>query len=303
MTHHLASQATSAEKDMANVLVTGASKGIGLATALAFARAGHRVAAGMRNPAQAPELGEIAARENLNVLIETMDVDDDSSVNRAIERVVQAIGPVAVLVNNAGIERVGAIEDVSMDDVRAVMETNYFGAVRCIKAVVPAMRERRSGCIVNVTSISGRLSGSPMGPYAASKFALEALSESLAQEVKPFNVRVAIVEPGIIDTSMAARISTDAHGSRYPNRNRMAALFRSSLQHPTAPSQVADRIVEIATGDTAQLRHPVGPDAAPFIAWRQAMSDEAWVAWGALDDDAWYAAVQADFGLDARPGS
>lgn len=242
---------------MANVLVTGASKGIGLATVVAFARAGHRVAAGMRNPGQAPELGEITARENLHVSIETMDVDDDISVNRAIERIVQDIGPIDVLVNNAGI----------------------------------------------VTSISGRIAASPMGPYAASKFALEALSECLAQEVKPFNVRVAVVEPGIIDTSMAARISNDSDGSRYPNRNRMAALFRSSLQHPTSPTLVADKIIEIATGDATQLRHPVAPDAAPFIAWREAMSDEEWVAWGALDDDAWYAAVQADFGLDARPKS
>jgi NAD(P)-dependent dehydrogenase (short-subunit alcohol dehydrogenase family) len=286
---------------MATVLVTGASKGIGLATALAFARTGHRVVAGMRNPHGAPELGAIAARERLDVSIEAMDVDDDGSVTRAIERAVQSVGPIDVLVNNAGIERVGAVEDVSMDDIRAVMETNYFGAVRCIKAVVPTMRQRRSGCIVNVTSISGRLAGSPMGPYAASKFALEALSECLAQELKPFDVRVAVVEPGIIDTSMAARISTDAEGSYYPNRNRMAALFRSALQHPTSPTLVAEAIVRIAADASEQLRYTVGADAAPFIAWRQAMSDEAWVAWGALDDDAWYAAVQADFGMDARP--
>ncbi len=283
------------------VLITGASKGIGLATALAFARAGHRVAAGMRNPAQASELGEIAARENIDITTEVMDVDDDGSVTRAIERVEQQMGAIDVLVNNAGIERIGAIENVSVDDIRAVMETNYFGAARCIKAVLPGMRERRSGCIVNVTSISGRLAGSPMGPYAASKFALEALSECLAQEVKPYNVRVLVVEPGIIDTSMAARISADSEEPSYPHRNRMAALFRSSLQHPTPPSLVADKIVEIASGDTRQLRHPVGPDAAPFIAWRQAMSDEEWVDWGALDDDTWYAAIQADFGLDARP--
>jgi len=286
---------------MTNVLITGASKGIGLATAVAFGRAGHTVAAGMRNPDQAPELSGLAARESLSISIRTMDVDDDSSVNRAIDSFVRDIGPIDVLVNNAGIERVGAVEDVSMLDFRAVMETNYLGAVRCIKAVLPSMRQRRSGCIINVTSISGRLAGSPMGPYAASKYALEALSECLAQEVRPFDIRVAIVEPGIIDTSMATRISTDSDGSSYPGQNRMAALFRSSLENPTPASLVADSIVEIVSGDTMQLRHPVGPDAAPFIDWRQAMSDEDWVAWGALDNDAWYDRVEADFGLDARP--
>jgi len=286
---------------VANILVTGAGKGIGLATTLAFARAGHAVAAGVRNPDTATDLAELAQRERLSISIETMDVDDDLSVANAVEHFVRTLGPIDVLVNNAGIERVGAVEDVSMHDFRAVMETNYLGAVRCIKAVLPSMRQRRSGCIVNVTSISGRLAGSPMGPYAASKYALEALSECLAQEVRPFDIRVAIVEPGIIDTSMATRISTDSDGSSYPGQNRMAALFRSSLQNPTPASLVADSIVEIVSGETMQLRHPVGPDAAPFIDWRQAMSDEDWVAWGALEDDAWYDRVEADFGLDARP--
>lgn len=283
------------------VVITGASRGIGLETALAFARAGHRVGAGMRNPTQAPELAEVASRENLGITIEAVDVDDDRSVARAMETFGQKMGAIDVLVNNAGIERVGAIENVSMDDLRAVMETNYFGAVRCIKALLPDMRQQRSGCIVNVTSIAGRLASSPMGPYAASKFALEALSECLAQEVKPFNIRVLVVEPGIIDTSMAARISADSDEPSYPQRNRMAALYRSSLEHPTSATLVADKIVEIASGDTWQFRYPVGPDAEPFIAWRQAMSDENWVDWGALDDDAWYAAVEADFGLNARP--
>jgi len=100
---------------------------------------------------------------------------------------------------------------------------------------------------------------------------------------------------------MAARISTDTPQTGYSSRNRMAALFRASLQNPTPPALVADRIVETATTDTRQLRHLVGPDTEPFIAWRQAMSDEQWVEWGALEDDAWYARVEADFGLDARP--
>ncbi len=114
-------------------------------------------------------------------------------------------------------------------------------------------------------------------------------------------MRVAIVEPGIINTQMATRISVARDTSHYPNRDRMAALFRSALTNPTPPSLVAAKVLEIAFSGTWQLRHPVGPDAAPFIAWRQAMSDEEWVNWGALDDEAWYARVKADFVIDGRP--
>ena len=288
---------------MATVLITGTSTGIGLATALAFGRAGHKIAATMRNPGRAPELAEAAISENLEITTFPMDVDDDSSVAHGFERVAQEIGPIDVLVNNAGIERVGATEEVPLEDFRAVMETNYFGAIRCIQAVIPTMRRRCSGCIINVASISGRLAVSPMGPYAASKFALEAMSECLAQEVRPFNVRVAIVEPGITDTQMATRISVVPGSSQYPGPGRMAALYRGVLVHPIPPTLVAEKVLEIAVGSSWQLRHLVGPDAAPFLAWRQAMSDEEWVAFGALDDDAWYARVKADFGIDARSGA
>ena len=112
---------------------------------------------------------------------------------------------------------------------------------------------------------------------------------------------MAIVEPGVIQTQMAERISVAEGPSEYPSRERMAALFQSLLANPTPASLVAAQILEIAQGGTWQLRHLVGPDAAPFVAWRQAMSDEEWVGLGALDDDAWYARIKADFGIDARP--
>src|SRR2546426_9763464 len=109
------------------------------------------------------------------------------------------------------------------------METNYFGVIRCIQAVLPTMRKRRSGCIINVASVAGRIANSPMAPYAASKFALEALSESLAQEAKPFNVRVAIVEPGIIDTPMARRIETTQTRSPNPQQQIGRASCRERV--------------------------------------------------------------------------
>ena len=288
---------------MAHVLVTGTSKGIGYATALDLGRAGHTVYATMRNPGRATQLGEAVAKEKLPVKILVMDVDSDTSVAEAVGGIYAQGGRIEVLVNNAGIGEMGAIEEAPMEIFRATMETNFFGALRCIKAVLPKMRERKSGCIINITSIAGRFAASPEGAYASSKFALEALSEVLAQEVKPFNIRVAVVEPGIIDTPMARQVEALVGGIRYPQVRRCAGLFRASFEASAdrAPEQVAKKIREIIEGGTWQLRHPVGPDAVPFLEWRKGMTDEQWVQWGALDDDAWYERVQQDFGLDARP--
>ena len=286
---------------MSSVLLTGTSSGIGLATALNLSRAGHTVYATMRNPDRATQLRETVAKEKLPVSVLTMDVDSDESVAAAASTIRSQAGHIDVLVNNAGIERRGSIEELPLEDFRATMETNYFGALRCIRTFLPEMRERRSGCIINVTSIAGRIACSPLAPYSASKFALEALSEALAQEAKPFNIRVAILQPGIIDTAMARRIEAPSGESHYPQGRRFAGLFGASLEKPTPPDLVAEKIREIIDSGTWQLRHPVGPDSVPFLGWRAAMTDEEWVNWGALDDDAWYDRVQNDFGLDAHP--
>jgi len=286
---------------MSTVVVTGTSTGIGMATALAFARAGHRVAATMRNPAASPSLAEAATRDQLPISIFTMDVDADASVTDGMARIERDLGPIDVLVNNAGIERMGSVEELPLAEFRAVMETNYFGVIRCTQAVLPAMRERRRGCIINVSSVAGLIATAPMAAYTASKFALESLSECLAQEVKGFDIRVAIVEPGIIDTQMARHIGVTLGPSPYPQQRRLAALFSTALQAPVPPSVVADKIVEVAASNSDRLRHPVGPDAEPFLGWRRSMTDEAWVALGALDDEAWCARIEADFGMNVRP--
>ena len=286
---------------MASVLITGTSRGIGLETALAFARAGHTVFATMRNPSGSPELAEVTAREHLPVHIYTMDVDSDSSVSSTVTDICNKHGAVDVLVNNAGIERTGSIEELPMVDFRAVMETNYFGALRCMQALIPQMRQRRSGCIINISSVAGRISSAPLTPYMASKWALEALSEGVAGEMKMFNVRVAIVEPGIIDTAMARSIRDCDQTSPYPHRERFAAIFSAALRQPTPPSLVAQKILEIAECDSWQLRHPVGPDGLPFLQWRNSMTDEEWVAYNASDNETFFANFERDFGLDARP--
>jgi NAD(P)-dependent dehydrogenase (short-subunit alcohol dehydrogenase family) len=233
---------------MSSVLITGCSKGIGLETALSFGRAGYQVHATMRNPSQSPALVEAAAREKLSITISTMDVDSDTSVSDALAAILKS-GPIDVLVNNAGIEGVGPVEEFPLAKFRAIMETNYFGALRCIQAVVPQMRQRHSGCIINVSSVAGRICNPPLTSYCASKWALEALSEGLAGELKTFNVRVAIVEPGIIDTAMAQRIGDPAPGSPYGQTARFSVLFQNSLKNPVPPSLVAEKILEIAQSD------------------------------------------------------
>jgi NAD(P)-dependent dehydrogenase (short-subunit alcohol dehydrogenase family) len=286
---------------MANVLITGTSRGIGLTTALVVAEAGHAVYATMRSPSQAPELAEQAAAENLPIRISAMDVDSDASVQSGIEAIYKDAGHIDVLVNNAGVERNGSIEELPMAEFRAVMETNYFGALRCIKEVVADMRQRRAGCIINVTSVAGRVSTSPLGPYSASKFALEALSEALAQEMKMFGVRVAIVEPGIIDTSMARGLGGPMRDSLYPHQRRFARFFAASLRSPRPSNIVGEKILEIIESGTWQLRHPVGPGAAPLLASRAATTDEDYVALHGSEDDAWYAAMEKNTGLSIRP--
>ena len=275
---------------MSTVLITGTSKGIGFETALCFARAGHKVLATMRNPAQSPALAEIAAREKLPIFISSLDVDSDTSVSEGIAALTKAHGDIEVLINNAGVEAVGSIEESPLHVFRSVMETNYFGVIRCTQAVLPQMRERGSGCIVQISSVAGRLSQPPLAAYCASKWALEAMTEALAGELKTFGVRVALVEPGVIDTAMARRV-TSSGTSKYRQSDRNALFFAKSLEEPRPASLVAEKILEVVGSGTWRLRHPVGPDAIPLISSRQSMTDEAWVDWHSADDERFFAAL------------
>lgn len=284
---------------MARILITGAGKGIGYTTALLLARRGHDVLATMRRP-EASDLAKVASDAKLPLTVLPMDVDDDASVTAAFAR---AGSPVDVLVNNAGILSVEAVEDERLETFRRVMETNYFGVIRCIHQVLPGMRARRAGCIVNVSSVAGRIAFFAQSAYAASKWALEALSESLAQEVRGFGIRVAIVEPGIIDTAMATT-SLPAYSAKsaYPHGRRVHAFFRNPAKPEASPDVAAEMIRHAIESDDPRLRYPVGPDAHPFLGWRGATSDEDWVGMSGLDDAAYFDRVYLDTGVDLRPG-
>jgi NAD(P)-dependent dehydrogenase (short-subunit alcohol dehydrogenase family) len=283
---------------MSTVLITGTSKGIGYEATLLMARAGHEVIATMRNPS-ACDLEKVATEEGLPVTVMPMDVDDDKSVAEVFSEVGQSID---VLVNNAGIYSINAVEDESLDQFRGVMETNYFGAVRCVKQVLPPMRIRGSGCIVNITSIAGRIAFGATSAYNASKFALEAFTESLAQEVKGHGIRVALVEPGIIDTPMATtNLPQYDENTIYPHGRRIHAFFTNPEKGEASPTLVGEMIRYVIESDDPRLRFPVGPDAHPFLGWRSAVSDEDWVGMGGLEHDGdYFQRVFTDTGVDLR---
>lgn len=283
---------------MKSVIITGSNRGIGLETALAFGRAGYKVYATMRSLESGSQLKDRS--ESFAISLHQMDVNSNESVKSCIESIIQENGSIDVLVNNAGIERRGAVEETDISVYESVMNTNYLGPIRCAQAVIQSMRENGGGCIINVTSVAGRIPLAPFGPYNASKFALEALSESMAIEVKPFNIRVGIVEPGIIDTDMAQAIQYGDGDTQYPNQRRIGDMFTTSLKNPVSPTIVAEKILEVAEDDNSLLRHPVGPDAVPFLEWRASMTDEEWIAWHSTDDDSWYDALENDVGMDAR---
>ena len=267
---------------MAVVLITGCSSGIGLATARHFARLGDEVHAGVRHPSTAWELTAAIESDKLKIAPLTLDVDDDASVRRGVQEVIARSGGIDALVNNAGIGGGGPIEDVPIEFAKSMFETNYFGTIRMIQAVLPGMRERRSGAIVNVSSIAGRLAIAGHGHYSAVKHALEAASEALAQEVLAFGIRVAVVEPGVVVTpifSKARRFADPASPYRV-HVHRLLLFYQMQMKMPSQPSDVAAVIYEAVTTPEPKLRWLVGEDARRLTAGRQRLSDEEYVATG-----------------------
>lgn len=216
-----------------------------------------------------------------------MDVLNAQSVESAVSKILMKESKIDVLVNNAGIASWGAVEELPMELFHADMETNYFGTLRCIKAVLPGMRKRKSGTIINVTSVAGKLYSNFHGSYCASKAAVEALSESLAQELKPFSIQVAIVQPGVIETPNFNKLNTVPTGTNYPNIKRYLSIFSASLELHTSASVVADVINSIISGESKLLRNPAGPDAAGLLQWRNSTPDEDWVNSGGISEDDW----------------
>jgi NAD(P)-dependent dehydrogenase (short-subunit alcohol dehydrogenase family) len=265
---------------MAVVLITGCSSGFGKLAALHFARKGDYVFASMRDTSKGSELTEAAEAEGLHLQVVQLDVTDEQSVANAVQAVIDEGGRIDVLVNNAGIGAHGPIEETDDDQFREIFETNFFGAMRTIRHVTPLMRQQGSGTIVNVSSLSGRVPSPFTGVYSASKFALEAASESLYYELHPFGVRVLLIEPGGFETNieagrrMARRFT---EGSPYLALDRR---FNDSLQKlPAAavradPQIVADVIYDAVYDEKPKLRYLVGQDAEMIGGLKKQLDDE-----------------------------
>jgi len=251
---------------MSCVLITGCSSGFGRGAAIELTKRGHDVVATARRPETLDDL-DVAARLAL-------DVDDAASVRAAVD----AAGPVDALVNNAGFGIVGPVESVALDDARRCMETNFFGAAQLIQAVLPGMRARGGGTIVNVSSVAGRVGGPLSGYYSASKWALEGLSEALHFEVGHFGIRVRIVEPGGFETAFDANaVRTAVDGSPYAELERQWEAAQPLLtgDGPVPDAALVARVIADAVESTEpRLRWLVGADAELAIGAKDSMSFE-----------------------------
>ena len=285
-------------------VVTGTSTGIGLATTLHLARNGYRVFAGMRNLDKGKELRAAAREAKLSVDVIALDVTSTDSVRNAFAAVAEH-GPVAVLVNNAGIGGATPLELTPEDEHRRMFDTNYFGAIRCIQAVLPAMRERRRGAIVNITSIAGLVATPNQIPYSASKWALECAGEALAHEVRRFGIRVVNIEPGVVMTSI---FENSNEATRYdktspyqPLMRRNGKVFAAGFREPAPVEAVAETILAAIRSPEYRLRWPVGKDALGLSQGRRSISDEEWVAMGDdLSDEDYNRRFAEYFGITLR---
>jgi len=256
---------------MSNVLITGANSGFGLLTARKFAQAGHTVHAGFRSKDRAGEL-EALARELPNVRPVQLDVTDQALIDGAVAQARKA-GPIDILINNAGFELVCPVDSLSDEVLHRQFDTNVFGVVRMIRAVAPEMRERKAGVIVNLSSSLGWLTLPYTAAYAASKHAVESLSEGLWYELAPFGVRVAVVEPGVFPTNFTSNAVTapgfDAGSPHWDNAQRYGAALRPTMQASRGSAdaqEVADAVFEAATTAAAPtFRYVAGADARALI--------------------------------------
>ena len=267
-------------------LVTGSSSGIGYETSLLLARNQFVTYASMRNLKKGDELMKIASQETIPLKVIELDVNDNVSVNDAMDTILKENGRIDVLVNNAGYSVFGSLEELSLEEIKEEFETNFFGAVRAAKAVIPAMRKQSSGTIVNVSSIGGKVGLLPyFTAYHASKFALEGYTESLRQELVEFGINVILIEPGAVGTNFMDNMKTgkNYNPNESPYANTIQRVFEGAqviMANTIHPREVAQVILNAVNSTSPDVRYSVGKDAESILKRRAELSDtemEQWV--------------------------
>jgi NAD(P)-dependent dehydrogenase (short-subunit alcohol dehydrogenase family) len=259
-------------------IVTGSSSGIGYATSLLLAQKGFYTYASARNIDKSAGLGSIANTERLPLKLIQLDVTDDSSIKAALEKIVLEKGRVDVLVNNAGYGLFGAFEDLTLDEIKAQFETNFFGMIRVTQHVLPTMRTQGGGgVIVNVSSINGRVAFPVISAYVSTKFATEGLSESIAYELGPFGIKVILIEPGAIGSnfmkgSVLPKRALDPQSPYSELVKKVSAKISSDHENATQPEEVAKAIVDAISTERPEFRYVVGNDAVSLSEARKNMS-------------------------------
>jgi len=283
--------------------VTGANSGIGRATAVHLAESGYTVWGTIRSRSKADKLNTAAAAAGVMVELVELDIADDESVCAGFAEILDRSGRVDHLVNNAGVGGNGVVEETTPARMLDVLNVDVCGGLRCIREVLPGMRERGAGTIVNITSVAGRIGAVAQAPYVASKWAFEGLSEQLAQELVPFGVRVAIVEPGVTKSSifgknMDAPNTSGAYAAHY---ERMFQMYAAGHVHATDAIEVARIVREAIESDAPRLRYQVSWGGRELVEGRARMTDEEWIALGRPAPLSEYIdAFAGAFGLDLR---
>lgn len=275
-------------------LITGSSRGLGRALAQAVLDKGHKLVATARNPAQ---LADLAGRYDDQVRSVALDVTDEQAADSAIKTAFEAFGRLDVLVNNAGYGDVGPIEDTSLADFRAQIETNLFGVINVTKATIPLMREQRSGHILQLSSVGGRVGALGRAPYSAAKWGVEGFSEVLAKEVGPLGIKVTIIEPGGFRTDFAGSSTTIREGRpEYDSTIGTVARFQRDYNgvQPGDPVRAAAVIIHVASLDEPPLRLLLGSDAVHIVEQADLARIEADKKWRDLS-------VSTDFAAGGGP--
>jgi len=260
-------------------IVTGSSSGIGFEISLMLARNGLTTYATMRDLHKSSMLKSIADKEKLPLRCVQLDVTDDMSVKQAIETIVNESHNIDILVNNAGYGLSGALEDLLINEIKLQFDTNFFGLIRATQAVLPIMRNQRSGIIVNISSGLGRFGIATSSAYASSKFAVEGLTESMSYELEPFGIKTILVEPGIIKTNfikaaVLAQKSKDPNSPYFQFMNNMDEGMKKLIENSESPEYVARVVLDAINDSNPKLRYLAGKDVEQIMEIKNKMSDE-----------------------------